>query len=64
VLIATAHHPERPVRIQAVADESGHEIQMAVLDIFPSAQSADHDRRHTDPEHQVVNDHTAQASAQ
>ena len=63
VLIATAHHPERPVRIQAVADESGHEIQMAVLDIFPSAQSADHDRRHTDPEHQVVNDHTAQASA-
>ena len=63
VLIATAHHPERPVRVQAVADESGHEIQMAVLDIFPSAQSADHDRRHTDPEHQVVNDHTAQASA-
>jgi hypothetical protein len=36
---------------------------MAVLDIFPSAQSADHDRRHTDPEYQVVNDHTAQASA-
>ncbi len=50
--------------IQAVADESGHEIQMAVLDIIPSGPTAEHDRRHTDPEHQVVNDHTAQASAQ
>ncbi|ENO98090.1 cyclic nucleotide-binding protein [Thauera phenylacetica B4P] len=64
VLLATAHHPERPVRIQAVTDESGREIQMAVLDIFPSGQAADHDRRHTDPQHQVVNDRTAQASAQ
>ena len=63
VLIATAHHPERPVRIQAVADESGHELQMAVLDSTPSGQTTGHDRRHTDPEHQVVNDHTAQASA-
>jgi len=64
VLLVTAHHAERPVRIQAVADESGHEIQMAVLDIIPSGPTAEHDRRHTDPEHQVVNDHTAQASAQ
>ena len=63
VLLATAHRPERPVRIQAVADESGQECQMAVIDIAARTQSVHHGRRHTDPEYQAVNDHTVQAPA-
>ncbi|MCK6410579.1 Crp/Fnr family transcriptional regulator [Thauera sp.] len=64
VLLANAHRPERAVRIQAVTDEGGHECQMAVIDIAASSQSVHHDRRHSDPEHQLVDDHSAQTSAQ
>lgn len=63
VLRATTHRPERQVRVQAVVDESGHECQLAVIDIAPKGQSVHHDRRHTDLVRQVVNDHTAQTSA-
>jgi CRP-like cAMP-binding protein len=64
VLIATTHHPERRVRLQAVADEGGRECRMAVIDITTDAQSAPDRRRHTDLEQQPNNDHSAQASAQ
>lgn len=63
VLLATAHHPERTVRIQAVADEDGHECQMAVTDIAARGQPVRDDRRHTDPKHQAVNDHSARSFA-
>lgn len=56
-LLASAHHPERKVRIQAITDEAGQECQMAVIDIAVGEQLAHDDRRHTDPEHQAVNDH-------
>lgn len=55
VLLANAHRPERAVRIQAATDEDGTELRIAVIDIAPSGQLADDDRRHTDIEHHVVN---------
>ena len=64
VLLATAHLPERAVRIQAVTDEEGHECQMAVIDIAEQNQLAHDDRRHTDPSYQTINDHSSQAPAQ
>lgn len=59
VLLATAHHPELYVRIQAVTDEGGNECQMAVLDATAGEHSADHDRRRNDPELPPVDDPSA-----
>jgi len=64
VLLATGHHPERPVRIQAIADEGGHECRMAVIEIPASRQLAHDRRRPMDLEHQAVNDHSIQESRQ
>lgn len=59
VLLATAHRPQRYVRIQAVTDEGGNECQMAVLDATAGEHSADHDRRRNDPELPSVDDPSA-----
>jgi len=63
-LLATAHHPERTVRIQATTDEEGQECQMAVINIAVHGQLAHDDRRYTDPEHQAVNDQPAKTPLQ
>jgi CRP-like cAMP-binding protein len=64
VLLATAHHPERLVSVQAVTDESGNECRMAVVDITPHGKPAPDRRHQTDLTPQIVNDHSAQTSSQ
>lgn len=63
-LLATPHHPERTVRIQAITDEEGHECQMAVIDVAMHGQLAHHDRRRTDSKQQTVHDQSANTPAQ
>ncbi len=61
VLLATPHHPERRVRLQAAADKGGQECRLAVIDITPDTRSLPDRRRHPDLKRRRVNDQPAQA---